>query len=141
MWILPCLIIGAAVLLSIPLGLIMARIMDGRSRFYCTWIERRIDTGPQNWKQYAVALLLFNVSTFVVGFAILLLQTWLPLNPDGEGQLAPSTIFNTLCSFLSNTNLQHYAGEQQLSYFSAVCSSSAGNSFTRRPSVWRPWWP
>jgi K+-transporting ATPase ATPase A chain len=34
--------------------------------------------------------------------------------------MAPSTIFNTLCSFLSNTNLQHYAGEVQLSYFSQL---------------------
>ena len=99
-----------AIVLAVPLGLIMARIMDGRSRYF-TWIERRIDTGPQNWKQYAVALLLWNVATFVVGFAILALQPWLPLNPDEVGTLAPSTIFNTLCSFLTNTNLQHYAGE------------------------------
>ena len=119
MWILPLLIIGATIALAIPLGLIMARIMDGRSRYF-SWIERRIDTGPQDWKQYAIALLLWNVATFVVGFAILALQTWLPLNPDEVGTLAPSTIFNTLCSFLSNTNLQHYAGEQQLSYFSQI---------------------
>jgi K+-transporting ATPase ATPase A chain len=38
--------------------------------------------------------------------------------------LAPTTIFNTACSFLTNTNLQHYSGEQHLSYFSqlfAIC--------------------
>src|SRR5581483_4528489 len=34
--------------------------------------------------------------------------------------LAPTTIFNTLCSFLSNTNLQHYSGEVHLSYFSQL---------------------
>ena len=34
--------------------------------------------------------------------------------------LAPTTIFNTVCSFLTNTNLQHYSGEQHLSYFSQL---------------------
>jgi potassium-transporting ATPase potassium-binding subunit len=119
MWFLPILIIGTAIVVAIPLGLIMARVMDGRSR-YLGWIERRIDTGPQNWKQYAVAMLLWNLATFIVGFLILALQTWLPLNQDKVGPLAPTTIFNTVCSFLSNTNLQHYAGEQQLSYFSQL---------------------
>src|SRR5206468_6657690 len=32
----------------------------------------------------------------------------------------PTTVFNTVCSFLSNTNLQHYAGEVHLSYFSQL---------------------
>ncbi len=34
--------------------------------------------------------------------------------------LAPTTIFHTACSFLTNTDLQHYCGEQHLSYFSQV---------------------
>ena len=34
--------------------------------------------------------------------------------------LAPTTIFNTVCSFLTNTNLQHYSGEVHLSYFSQL---------------------
>src|SRR5262249_8309134 len=34
--------------------------------------------------------------------------------------LAPTTIFNTVTSFLTNTNLQHYSGEQHLSYFSQI---------------------
>src|SRR5581483_4448570 len=42
------------------------------------------------------------------------------LNPDGKGMLAPSTIFNTCASFLSNTNLQHYAGEVHLTYGSQL---------------------
>jgi K+-transporting ATPase ATPase A chain len=29
-------------------------------------------------------------------------------------------IFNTVCSFVTNTNLQHYSGEQHLSYFSQL---------------------
>jgi len=55
-----------------------------------------------------------------VGFAVLSLQPELPLNPDGMGMLAPTTIFNTVTSFLTNTDLQHYSGEQHLSYFSQL---------------------
>ena len=36
------------------------------------------------------------------------------LNPDGKKGLAPSTIFHTAASFLTNTNLQHYSGEVHL---------------------------
>jgi K+-transporting ATPase ATPase A chain len=79
-----------------------------------------VDTGAQNWKQYALAFMAFNVVAFVIGFAVLTLQPYLPLNPDGMKMLAPTTIFNTVCSFLTNTNLQDYSGEVHLSYFSQL---------------------
>ena len=108
--------------LAVPIGLYMARVFDGRLRTpgWLRWIESRLDTGPQNWKQYALAFMVFNALTFVVGFAILTLQPYLPLNPDGKKMLAPTTIFNTVCSFLTNTNLQDYSGEVHLSYFSQL---------------------
>ncbi len=122
MWTLPLLILGSAVVLAVPIGLYMAWIFDGRYRqlAWLGWFERRVDTGPQTWKQYAVALLLFNVAIFVIGFTVLALQPVLPLNPDGKKMLSPTTIFSTVCSFLSNTNLQHYSGEVHLSYFSQL---------------------
>ena len=122
MWILPLLIIVTAVLLSFPLGRFLAWIMDGHYRAprWLDWIERRLDTGPQNWKQYTVALLLFNTMAFVFGFALLQLQAVLPLNPDNRGTLSPATVFNTVTSFMTNTNLQHYSGDQHLSHFSQI---------------------
>jgi len=126
MWFLPILIVGLAVGLSVPLGRYMARVLDpkdsGGSRHRLAWnaVERWLDTGPQNWKQYCFALLGFNVLAFIVGFAVLALQPVLPLNPDGKGMLSPTTIFNTAASFLTNTNLQHYSGEVHLSYFSQL---------------------
>jgi K+-transporting ATPase ATPase A chain len=120
-WLLPLLIVGAAVALALPLGRYLAWALDRpASGPGLGWVERRLDTGPQNWRQYALALLTFNAAAFLVGFLVLALQPVLPLNPDGKGMLAPSTIFSTACSFLTNTNLQHYAGEVHLSYFSQL---------------------
>jgi K+-transporting ATPase ATPase A chain len=121
-WFLPILILVTTTLLAYPFSRYLAWIMDGRytAPRWLQWIERRVDTGPQSWVQYAVAMLLFNAVMFLVGFAVLSLQPLLPLNPDGKGMLAPTTIFNSVMSFLTNTNLQHYSGEQHLSYFSQI---------------------
>ena len=121
-WILPFLILAVTTALAMPLSRYLAWIMNGQYRGprILRWIEHFFNTGPQNWKQYAVSMILFNTLMFIFGFAVLSLQPWFPLNPDGKGMLAPTTIFNTVCSFLTNTNLQHYSGEQALSYFSQL---------------------
>jgi K+-transporting ATPase ATPase A chain len=122
MWTLPILVLAVTFLLAVPIGLYMAWVFEGRYRLptLLRWVENRVDTGPQNWKQYCVAFMLFNVVTFVVGFLVLGLQPYLPLNPDNKGMLAPTTIFHTVISFLTNTNQQHYSGEVHLSYFSQL---------------------
>lgn len=73
-------------------------------------------TRQQNWKQYILSILLFNTLLFTAVYLVLGAQQWLPLNPDGKGALEGSLIFNTTASFITNTNLQHYSGEQALSY-------------------------
>ena len=122
MWTLPILILVAAIALSIPLSRYMAWVMDGRYRTPrpLRWFESKLDSGPQDWKQYTVALLVFNAVLFVFGFVVLSLQPLMPLNPLGRGMLAPSTIFNTVISFMTNTNLQHYSGDQHFSNFSQI---------------------
>ncbi len=122
MWSLPVLLLVVAILLSIPLSRYFAWIMEGRFKVprFLAWIEARLDSGPQNWKQYAIALVVFNTALFIFGFLALCLQPIAPLNPLGRGILAPSTIFNTVVSFMTNTNLQHYAGDQHLSNFSQI---------------------
>jgi potassium-transporting ATPase potassium-binding subunit len=122
MWTLPLIVLVLAIAISIPLSRYMAGIMDGHLHAprVLRWFEARLDSGPQDWKQYTVALLVFNVALFVFGFAVLSLQPLMPLNPLGRGMLAPSTIFNTVISFMTNTNLQHYSGDQHLSNFSQI---------------------
>lgn len=119
MWLLPIAIVAGSIALALPLGRWLHWTLDRAGP--CNRVERWLDTGPQTWRQYALAMLTFNALAFVIGFALLALQPWLPLNPDNKGMLAPWTIFNTACSFLTNTNLQHYAGEVHLSYFSQLC--------------------
>jgi K+-transporting ATPase ATPase A chain len=125
MWqivLLPVLIVGVTVALSIPVGRYLAWIADGHYRAprWLQWIEGSLNSGPQSWKQYCIALLLFNTMMFAFCFVVLALQEWAPLNPDQRPTLSPTTIFNTAASFTTNTNLQHYAGEQHLSHFSQV---------------------
>ena len=67
MWLLPISIIVFTIILAIPLSRYMARIMNGHYKAprLFQWFEKRVDSGPQNWKQYTVALLVFNIVLFV----------------------------------------------------------------------------
>ncbi|MGD0949752.1 MAG: potassium-transporting ATPase subunit KdpA [Candidatus Binatia bacterium] len=122
MWLLPLSILVTAGVLSVPLSRYLAWIMNGQYRAprLLRWFEERLDTGPQNWKQYTAALLIFNTVLFIYGFIVLAVQPWAPLNPLGRGMLEPTTIFNTVASFMTNTNLQHYSGDVHLSNFSQL---------------------
>jgi K+-transporting ATPase ATPase A chain len=121
-WLLPFLIVAAALALSIPVGRYVAWIANGKYQppHWLRWLENRFDTGPQTWKEYLVSLLIFNTVMFAVAFVVLALQPVLPLNPDGKKMLGPTTIFHTTISFFTNNSQQHYAGEQHLSYFSQL---------------------
>jgi potassium-transporting ATPase potassium-binding subunit len=114
MWLLPISILIVTTLLAIPLSKYLTWITDGKYRPWgpFRWIEDKLNNGPQNWKQYTGALLLFNTVLFVFGFIVLSLQPILPLNDLGRGMLAPSTIFHGVVSFMTNTDLQHYSGDQ-----------------------------
>ncbi len=80
-----------------------------------------VDSGEQqDWKRYSMSLLVSNAAMWVAAFAVVSTQKWLPLNPDGIGNMEPTLAFNTIASFVTNTNLQHYSGETGLSYFSQI---------------------
>jgi K+-transporting ATPase ATPase A chain len=121
-WFLPVALLVVAIAIAIPLSRYMAWVMDGKYKPLPVfrWFERRLDSGEQNWKQYMVSLLIFNTVLFVFGFLVLCLQQWMPLNPDHKTILAPSAILHTAMSFATNTDLQHYSGDQHLSNFSQL---------------------
>ena len=147
-WIHPLWAMALPIALSFPLGWLMFRSLDvPRERtgkgldalpmFFARLLGRR-EPARMDWKRYAVALLAFNAALFVITFALLYAQHKIPLlNPDNKGSLGAlgykigdddhpgadtGVIFNTVCSFVTNTNLQHYSGEQHLSYFSQLAS-------------------
>src|ERR1035441_7458623 len=122
MWFLPLSIIVFTIVIAFPLSKYMMWIMEGKYHAPRTlrWVENRLDTGGEDWKQYTVglvvftpALLVFNTALFVYGYLVLSLQPWMPLNPRHLGLLSPTAIFNSTISFMTNTNLHHYSGDQR----------------------------
>jgi K+-transporting ATPase ATPase A chain len=114
---------------SVPLGRYMARVFTGQRTCLDPLIEpieRAVlratgaNTSEQDWQQYSTSLLLSNVVMWLTTWTIVTLQKYLPLNPGGIGNMEPTLAFNTISSFTTNTNLQHYSGETGLSYFSQM---------------------
>ncbi|MEJ3574816.1 potassium-transporting ATPase subunit KdpA [Pseudomonas fragi] len=81
----------------------------------------------QSWQKYTLALLVFNLMGFVLLFAILLFQQYLPLNPQQLPGQEWTQAFNTAVSFVTNTNWQSYSGEATLSYFSQMAGLTVQN--------------
>jgi K+-transporting ATPase ATPase A chain len=115
----------------------MARVYEGKA---CGldrplgWLERGlyrlsgIDPAQEmSWKTYTVAVLLFNGVGFLAVYAILRLQGWLPLNPQGFAANTPDLAFDTAASFASNTNWQSYGGETTISYLSQMLALTVQN--------------
>ena len=126
------------VLLPAPfLGRFYYKVMEGQ-RTWLTPVLKPIETvcyrvagvdqsTEQNWQQYALALLAFNLAGFVLLFALLLFQPYLPLNPQQLPGLEWTQAFNTAVSFVTNTNWQSYSGEASLSYFSQMAGLTVQN--------------
>ncbi len=123
--------------LAVPLGSYMARVYEGRSgvmgrifgpveRLFYRLASVREDE-EMDWKRYAFACLAFNLFGALAVYGIQRLQTVLPLNPDGMGEIAPELAFNTASSFTSNTNWQAYGGETTLSYFTQMAALTVQN--------------
>ena len=117
-------------LLLIPVGNYVYRIAAGKHTFADPVMDR-VDhaiyklcgVNPErsmDWKRYAGTLVGTNLVMILLGYLILRLQSLLFLNPNGIGSMDPSLSFNTIISFMTNTNLQHYAGETGLSYLSQM---------------------
>ena len=113
------------VLAAWPVGLYIARVTKGERGFLhplLSPIERGFyalaGVDPQHgmsWQGYATALVLLNALHFLMLYAMLRLQFYLPFNPDALAGMSPRLAFNTAMSFVTNTNWQAYGGETTLS--------------------------
>ena len=130
-WLQLALYVAALALITKPMGLYLMQVLDAKGR---TWLDPvlkplervtyRLMGVPadeeQDWKQYAIAMLLFSLVSCLFTYVILRVQQWLPLNPQGFGPLSPDLAFNTATSFTTNTNWQSYTGESTMSYLSQM---------------------
>ncbi len=71
-------------------------------------------------KEYVLSLIISNAMMVFVGYIILRIQALLFLNPNNINNMEATLSFNTIISFITNTNLQHYSGESGLSYLSQM---------------------
>ncbi|HTU71324.1 MAG TPA: potassium-transporting ATPase subunit KdpA [Candidatus Baltobacteraceae bacterium] len=129
-WVQALVILGLVLLCVKPLGAYMARVFEGERTFLAPVLAPlekliyricRIDPNQEmRWYTYLFAVLGFHVVGLVFLYALLRTQAWLPLNPQGFGNLAPDLAWNTAVSFLTNTNWQFYSGESTMSYLSQM---------------------
>ncbi|WP_058911664.1 potassium-transporting ATPase subunit KdpA [Entomohabitans teleogrylli] len=123
----------ALFILARPLGNVLARLIYGESlpgtRRLESVLWRLAGGTPQemNWRQYLLAILLFNALGLLLLLAILLGQGALPLNPQQLPGLSWHLALNTAVSFVTNTNWQAYSGETTLSYFSQIVGLTVQN--------------
>lgn len=80
----------------------------------------KIDKEEMNWKQYVLAIIITNAVMIFAGYLILRIQGIGLFNPSEIGGMEESLSFNTIISFMTNTNLQHYSGESGLSYLAQM---------------------
>ena len=117
-------------ILVIPVGRYLYHIAAGKQTFADPVLDRvdgaiyklsGVDPHKgMNWKQYALTLIGTNGVMMAVGYLVLRIQSLPLLNPNGIKGMEPALSFNTIISFMTNTNLQHYAGESGLSYLSQM---------------------
>lgn len=114
--------VAVVLALAVPMGRWLAAVAEGRLarlQRLDSALLRACGTRPdqeQGWRDYAVALLAFNVIGVIAVYALQRLQGVLPLNPQGLGAIAPDSAFNTAISFATNTNWQGYSGELAMGY-------------------------
>src|SRR5271168_290233 len=122
-----------------PTGVFMARVFAREQTFLdpvlrpverllyrCTGID---ESHEMDWKEYAVAMLLFSAVSMLLLYLIERVQGlhWMPWNPQHFTGVEPRLAFNTAASFTTNTNWQNYGGESTMSYFTQMAGLAYHN--------------
>jgi K+-transporting ATPase ATPase A chain len=88
----------------------------------------RVDVSrEQDWKGYAKSLLTVSLLFWLALYLILRTQTLHPLNPQHFHSGTWDVSFNTVSSFITNTNWQYYGGETTMTYFSQMAGLAVQN--------------
>ncbi len=126
--------------LSIPLGSYLAKVYSDQRVFLTPLLgapERFLyrlmgvdSRREQDWKQYAKSVIFFSLAGWLLLYLILRTQTIQPWNNYGGVSFhsAPWNVtFNTVSSFMTNTNWQYYGGETTMTYFSQMVGLTVQN--------------
>ncbi len=129
--------LAVLVLLAIPLGAYIGKIMNGEKVILSkvvvpvenmTYRILKVDKDEQmTAKKYGISALLFSLFSIIVLFLLHFLQGFLPLNPQSMSGTSWDLAFNSAVSFATNTNWQAYSGESSLSYFTQMIGLTVQN--------------
>jgi K+-transporting ATPase ATPase A chain len=137
-WIQLVLFLGLLLRVTRPMGVYLFRVLDPQGKTFLDPVLKPVERllyrlmgvdpkAEQDWKRYAVSLLLFSLVGTVFTYALLRLQHLLPLNPQRLGPVSEHLAFNTAVSFITNTNWQSYGGESTMSYLSQMVALAFHN--------------
>lgn len=124
-------IIGGTLGLAVVFGVYLARLIAYETRPLEKTLSKvengfyrliGIDKDHQmTWNQYFFALILTNIIAFAFVFIVLLYQDSIPILSTPTRNGFPGDLaFNTAISFVTNTDIQHYSGDQHLTVFSQM---------------------
>ncbi len=136
-WILILAFVALVAAIARPIGLYLDAVFAGRR----TWLSPILrpaenafysfsgvkSDAEQDWKAYALSILMFSLICTLALYALLRLQGIAPLNPQGFSGVAPNVAMNTAVSFVTNTNWQAYAGESTMSHLSQMVGLTVQN--------------
>jgi K+-transporting ATPase ATPase A chain len=131
--------------LTKPMGAYMAKVFNGER----TWMHRVLrpietlvykvcgidENAEQHWTRYAGGVLVFSLVTQLFTYLIQRIQQWLPLNPQGLGNVGTDLSFNTAASFTTNTNWQSYVPEVTMSYFTQMIALATHNFWSAATGI------
>jgi len=131
------LFLGLLLVLAKPLGEYLGRVLE-REATPLDRILLPLERGlyrlggispveHMDWKQYALAVMVFNVLGVAAVFALQRLQGALPWNPQHFPGVPTGLAFNTAISFVTNTNWQAYGGETSLSHCTQMVGLTVQN--------------
>jgi len=132
-------------LLAKPVGAYMAKVFSGER----TWMHRLLrplesavyricgidETAEQDWTAYAGGVLVFSAVSLLLTYLLQRIQQWLPLNPQGLGNVGTDLAFNTAVSFTTNTNWQSYTPETTMSYLTQMAGLATHNFFSAATGI------
>jgi K+-transporting ATPase ATPase A chain len=140
-WLTIVLFVVVLTALALPLGSYMAKVYTGKRVFlspifagperFLYGILRVDPERQQDWKGYAKSLIVFSLVGWLFLYLVLRTQDafFVPhsLNPLAYHSAPWNVTFNTVSSFMTNTNWQYYSGETTMSYLSQMIGLTVQN--------------